>query len=427
MPNIQLSEPQYKFVTSDAAFKAFVAGYGGGKTFAGATELLSSLLKYPGIINGYFAPTYAQIADIFYPSISDVAERHEVTATIKESKKEVHIRQGRMFFGVIKCRSMEDPSKIVGFEIARAAVDELDTLPAKKAMDVWRKILGRCRLKCPGLKNGISVTTTPEGFRATHKLFVSDLAEHPEKRADYLLVQASTLSNKCNLSAGYIQSLYDAYPEEYVNAYIHGEFVNLTSGRIYRQFNRKKCASTQVLLPADPVKRLPGDTLHIGMDFNVEKMAACILVQRNEVFHCVAELKKILDTPEMIRIIKSRWPGHAIYVYPDASGGSRKTENASQTDLALLRNAGFIVKTDNKNPSVKDRILSVNSAFEKGRLKINDWICTETASCLEKQCYDDNGEPDKKSGHDHQNDALGYAVHGLMPVVRHKMTVEGTK
>ena len=39
-----------------------------------------------------------------------------------------------------------------------------------------------------------------------------------------------------------------------------------------------------------------------------------------------------------------------------------------------------------------------------------------TARCLEQQAYDDNGEPDKKSGHDHQNDATGYPIAYEMPI-----------
>jgi len=30
--------------------------------------------------------------------------------------------------------------------------------------------------------------------------------------------------------------------------------------------------------------------------------------------------------------------------------------------------------------------------------------------CLELQCYTEKGDPDKDSGHDHMNDALGYLI-----------------
>ena len=43
--------------------------------------------------------------------------------------------------------------------------------------------------------------------------------------------------------------------------------------------------------------------------------------------------------------IKERYAGHKITIYPDASGNSRKTVNASESDISLLRRAGFTVKS----------------------------------------------------------------------------------
>jgi hypothetical protein len=57
--------------------------------------------------------------------------------------------------------------------------------------------------------------------------------------------------------------------------------------------------------------------------------------------------------------VKSR----EIYIYPDASGDSRKSQNASKTDIAQLNDAGFSVIVDDANPPVKDRINSMNAMF----------------------------------------------------------------
>lgn len=125
------------------------------------------------------------------------------------------------------------------------------------------------------------------------------------------------------------------------------------------------------------------------------------------------------DTPEMVRIIKERWQsqGHKIYIYPDASGGSRKTVDASVSDIALLEQAAFVVRSKSANPRVRDRIMATNAAFENGRLRINSRACPNVASCLEKQVYK-NGEPDKSGGEDHQNDATTYPIIYEMPIVK---------
>jgi len=156
------------------------------------------------------------------------------------------------------------------------------------------------------------------------------------------------------------------------------------------------------------------------MDFNVGKMSAVVFVLRDGDPHAVDELTGLLDTPAMIAAIKSRFPGHAIFVYPDASGQSRKSNNASESDIALLRQARFSVMVAPSNPAVKDRILSMNQMIHSEglrRLRVNQDKCPSFVESLEKQAYDKNGEPDKSSGLDHANDAAGYFIHYKFPVM----------
>ena len=69
------------------------------------------------------------------------------------------------------------------------------------------------------------------------------------------------------------------------------------------------------------------------------------------------------------------------------------------------------------NPLVKNRVHSVNKQFEDNRLFVNTTACPTLANCLERQSYDANGEPNKSSGFDHQNDAFGYAIAYECPIL----------
>lgn len=368
--------------------------------------------SHPRINQGYFAPTYPQIRDIFYPTIEEVAFGLGLNVEIKEGNKEVHFYSGRTYRGTTICRSMEHPQSIIGFKIGNALVDEIDTLPLSKAEDAWRKIIARLSYNIDGLKNGVDVCTTPEGFRFVHKMFVQRPQENPELLKTYGMVQASTYDNEKNIPKDYIPSLISTYPSELISAYVEGQFVNLTSGTVYRNYNRLRCASAERIREKEP--------LMIGMDFNVQHMACSIFVQRPDGWHAVAEIKDVFDTPDMVKIIKERWQakGHNIIVYPDATGKSRKSVDASKSDLALLQQAGFAVRVRSINPSVKDRVISANKAFETGKVKINAMLCPTIAKCLEQQAYDDNGEPDKDSGYDHQNDSTTYPIAYEFPVIR---------
>ena len=136
----------------------------------------------------------------------------------------------------------------------------------------------------------------------------------------------------------------------------------------------------------------------------------------------LAELRKMRDTPDVIATIKEKYPDHKIYVYPDASGDSMRTTNATISDVSLLQKAGFVVCAPNKNPRVKERVMSVNmlicSGLNKRALLINTRRCPELTECLEQQVYDDNEEPDKSSNQDHMPDALGYFCHYRWPVLK---------
>lgn len=170
---------------------------------------------------------------------------------------------------------------------------------------------------------------------------------------------------------------------------------------------------------------LSNDRLLIGMDFNVGKMAAIVHVTRDGQPRAVDELLNFQDTPAMIRAIKERYPRHAsaglITIYPDASGNSKKSVNAQESDLSLIREAGFSVVVDGTNPPVKDRINAMNTAFcaPDGRrdYRVNTHRCPGYKQALLKQVWK-NGEPDKSGGWDHPNDAAGYVIAKLLPVVR---------
>jgi hypothetical protein len=163
------------------------------------------------------------------------------------------------------------------------------------------------------------------------------------------------------------------------------------------------------------------------MDFNVYNMSAVVhAVERENVFG-VAELTKMRDTPQMIRILKERFQSgknedRSIVIYPDASGSSRSTVNASKSDISLLREAGFYVDAPPSNPPIRDRVISLSSKICNGagarEYFINSEECPEAASNLEQQANDNAGEPDKSHGHDHTNEAVGYFVDRLWPIRR---------
>lgn len=397
-----LTRPQYDFVSAPEQFPAMVAGFGSGKSHAAIWRALRLKRAYPRQNVAYYLPTYDLVSKMAFPRFEETLS--DIRARFKINKQDAVINIENC--GQIIFRTMDNPARIVAYEVADSIADELDTLTTDKARDVWNKIIARNRQKKPdGSLNTVGVATTPEGFRFVYERWKKAPA------AGYRLIKATTMSNAANLPEGYIDSLRSSYPSNLLQAYLDGEFVNLTSGSVYAEFDRALNASRETIQPSEP--------LHIGMDFNVGQMAAVVFVLRDGDPHAVDEITGVLDTPAMIAVIKAKYPGHAIHVYPDASGNSRKSNNASESDIALLRAARFNVLVAPSNPAVKDRVLSMNQMIHcdgARRLKVNVDKCPSFVETLEKQAYDKNGEPDKTSGFDHLNDAAGYCVFYRYPV-----------
>lgn len=398
---IRLSRAQIEFVSATDQFPAFCGGFGSGKTHAAIMRAIARKMQYPQQNVAYYLPTYDLVRTIGYPRFSETLETIGIPHKINRSDAFIDFAG----FGQIIFRTMDTPERIIGYEVADSIVDELDTLATEKAREVWNKIISRNRQKKPdGSLNTVGVVTTPEGFRFVYERWKKEPAN------GYRLIKAPTESNAKHLPDGYIDSLRASYPSNLLSAYLDGEFVNLTAGSVYPNYDRALNSTNEQIKDREP--------LHIGLDFNVTKMAAVIHVLRNDQPHAVAELTGIFDTPAMIRLIGERYKlmGHPIYVYPDASGQSRKSNNASESDLALLKQAGFQVMVNSTNPAVKDRVLAVNKHIEQRTYRINPDTCPSLVESLERQAYDKNGEPDKTGGLDHVIDAAGYMIAYRYPI-----------
>lgn len=400
--DLTLTEPQDDFVFSEEQYPLFVGGFGAGKSESLFKRLLIQKLKYPSLNQGYFAPTFDLIRKIAFPRISELLRECGLKFKLNKSEK-VFTIDG---YGQIYCCTMDNPDGIVGFEIADAVVDELDTLKHDHAENAWNKIIARCRQNKPdGLANSVSVGTTPEGFRFCYDRWV----KRGSKK--YAMYRAPTYSNPF-LPESYIEGLRESYPPQLLAAYLDGEFVNLASGGVYPDFDRDLNKSNEVVKPRE--------VLHIGMDFNVLKMAAVVWVLRDGRAYAVDELVNVRDTPTMAELIKEKFPDHTIKIYPDAAGQATSSKNSSESDHIILRKAGFTLVVNGSNPAVKDRINAFNAQILNSNgvrsLYVNIDMCPNLTEALEQQAYDKYGAPDKSTGHDHVMDAAGYFIVKQFPI-----------
>lgn len=401
---LTLTEPQDDFVFSEAQYPLFVGGFGAGKSESIFKRILIQKLRYPKLNQGYFAPSYDLISLIAMPRLEELLIECGLKYKLNKSEKVFYV-QG---YGQIIMRSMDNPASIVGFEIADACLDELDTMQTEKAREAWNKVIARCRQRKPdGKPNTAAVGTTPEGFRFCYERWQKNPTEK------YVLYRAPTASNPY-LPESYIEGLRETYPPALLNAYLEGQFVNLSSGGVYPDFDRKLNHTDEEIKPREP--------LLVGMDFNVLKMAAVVYVVRNGKPLALDELVNVRDTRTMGELLKERFPGHHITIFPDAAGQATSSKNASESDHSILKSFGFRLEVNGTNPAIKDRVNSVNALICNGKgervLKVNTNKCPHFTEALEQQVYDKHGMPDKATGHDHVTDAGGYFLVKRFPIIK---------
>ena len=133
-------------------------------------------------------------------------------------------------------------------------------------------------------------------------------------------------------------------------------------------------------------------------------------VRDNEVH--VVDGFSVYDTDDIVSELM-KYKDKTLTLYPDASGSKRST-NASKSDIQILKDGGFRINAPKTNGAVRDRVNACNRMFAMDRLLVNDRV-EKLMHSLQTQAYKPNGEPEKWTEHkggavDDWNDALGYFI-----------------
>lgn len=411
--DLELLPHQAEFLTDTTRYIAIVGGYGSGKTRALAYKLLMMAANNSGYEGAALSPTYGMLRRVLVPTIEEILDENHIPYEYKSSTSEITI-----FFGKAKTKihllSAENYKRTAGLNLAFAAVDEADLIQKDIAKAAWRMLSSRLRR---GKVYQMAAVSTPEGYNFLYDYFVKEPREKASLGEMRKVIHASTFDNPY-LPPEFVQDLLEQYPANLIQAYLHGQFVNLSTGSVYSNFDRKIHHTDLSIDDFDPRA-----IIHIGVDFNVNNMAAICSVVRDKLVYTINEMIGSKNTESLIKEIKQTYPNRQIMVYPDASGKNQKS-NASITDIVLLEQAfgRENVLYPNKNPQVRDRVAAVNARFRTGDNKIHAYVntneCPKLAAALEQQAYDPKtGAPDKTKGFDHPVDGYGYFIHYRWPIL----------
>lgn len=313
--------------------------------------------------------------------------------------------------------AMQNPDDIYAFNFHAAICDEIDEIPQDRVKKIVTAIQERCRAVMPASLNGtmpsrepfIFFSTTAQGLGGTYML----TEEFKKNGVPFAVIRARTQDNPY-LAPSQVKLLRKLYTEDEARAFLDGEFVNLSVGRVYPEFDtaKHKYMSFPVI---EGVKHVDedgrvhfegGDVIYVGQDFNAGFNAAVIGIERNGVIYAV-NCKHWNYVGDGARCLREMYPNNRIIMIPDANGKeimSGFVEEYEQYNVEIFWN--------NVNPSIAERITGVNKALRFGQLLVMDDPDNDKLLMgLQTRDFDDNGKPRKGKGPDaldHHCDAFEY-------------------
>lgn len=375
------------------------------------------------------APTYRMLEDVLKKTFIGILVDNAIPFVPRWSDNKVTLTecQHEVLF-----RATDSYDRLRGPTLAWWGLDEL-TYTAKQA---WEILQGRLSAPTAQLLQGMAAWT-PKGYD-----WVWQQAIGPKKLPDWGVVFAGQENEAVlRVDPQYYERLKYSYDERFFRQEALGEYLPIFGGQAYYSFDREQ--------DVKPCSYDPSLPLFWTLDFNVNPMSSVIgqiVPEREFADILTGRMRRRVRVLRELSLVNSntrkacrafldvvkQWHRSArpitVYVYGDSSGDARSTASES-TDWdqvkQFFRQYSHMFKVhyrvpDDGNPSVRARVLSVNSVicnFHGERMLDVDPSCEELITDLEQVQWtqDSKGnllyELDKSDPlRTHLSDALGYLI-----------------
>ncbi len=352
----------------------YQGGYGSGKTWCGS--LLGILLakKYAGSRGLVGAKEYELVRKTTLVSYLEHLEalgyKKGEHYSYNKVDKIIKFKNG----SEILFSQLDDPEKFKSLNLHWAEIEEASQV----GYSTIKQLLGRLRNTYRGnnwknFRYRLFGHTNPQPDKGwIYERFVEN------KQENYRLIIAPT-TNNIYLPKHYIESMKDAFDEEYYRINVLGEFGNYNSGLVVKGFTDENIKNLKYN------ENLP---LHLTCDFNVDPMMWLVAHKDKENVYFFDEIVIENATTEMcFKEFMRRYPNknQEIIINGDASGDNRSTQSEF-TNYAIMRKllkdngyTNFRFELRPYNPPILNRIAAFNarvrSADGKVRLFVDKRRC----------------------------------------------------
>ena len=426
------------FINQSTLHAAVCCSRGWGKSYFAATaaataihELMELDARVPNKLVHIIAPTYEQVTDIYYPILAyDLGLEEEAVASSRD--------RGRFIFedGVeLRLLSYESVERMRGKGSYFTVWDEISScVKGVKPQEAWESTIKPAMVTRWGRKKAIRygarsparslLISTPKGFNYFYDLHRMQEVDKDFKSYTYDYTTSPFLDPE---EIEKDREVMD--PIKFASEYLAS--FKESGNNVFYCFDRNIHVREDLPYFLPPTMSYVGETVHVGIDFNVGLQCTNIFAVRGEQIHILEEMSGHPDTETLAKYLTNKFKGHKIVAYPDPSGKARKTSApVGQTDFSILESAGIAVVSRPAAPPIVDSVNAVNrmllSASSKVRLFVHP-RCKGVIKSLERTKWVD-GNPntaaiDKKEGIEHFSDSVRYPVEILFPVVSNRTVV----
>ena len=394
---IKLTKPQYEVSSCNKRFRVLISGRRFGKTYLCITEMMKYASK-PNQKIWYVAPTFKMAKEIAWSNLKEMLNQFNWIDDINETTMSIRIRKTN---SVISLKGADNYDALRGTGLNFLILDEFADIDKR----TWFEVL---RASVADTLGDVLMCGTPKGYgNWSYEMYLKGKQDDNWGSYQYTTIQGGMVS-KAEIEQAKQDIDIRTFRQEF-----EGTFENY-AGSVYYNFHPVESVIDRKIDWERP--------LHIGMDFNVDPMSACVTqIEKDKIYAVDEIIIYSSNTDEMCQEIRDRYGSKAqIFIYPDPASRQRKTSAGGRTDLSILQNAGFKVKVKHKHPSIRDRVNAVNSKLKDSKGVRHIFVsksCKTMIKGLQRQIYKENTNiPDKEQGFDHMNDALGYLIDYIKPL-----------
>lgn len=394
--NINLLPKQKEFIFRPERFTALSGGFGSAKTFAGCIKAI--------LLSALFPKNMGIVARMTYPELRDSTRKtffeilpHSWIASWNETQNILILRNGSQ----ISFRPIDDIRKQRSSNLGWFYIDQAEECKYEDFLD----LAGRLRRPVP--RQYGFITVNPDGHNWVWQNFFKD---GKGKNEQYYGINSTTFDNPY-LPQGYIQSLIDAYPKEWIDRFVYGSH-EVKSGVILSEYHDGLIVDPFII----PQYWIKGR----GMDWGIDKPCTRVSVALSPdgtfyVFDCYGIGG--LSPDEHSDNILHRDAGIEYSITKMDSTAWRR--DGSAKDPSKLSVAAQFIKAGIKmTPATRDftgSLVNLKTLMKKGKIKFFRGHCDALIEEIKAWKWGRAiaGRESATSGEDHYIDALRYIVFSL--------------